>query len=255
VALKWIRCENGAVLLGGHIGGGLDLRGARLTGYDGPALNADRVIVEQDLLCTDGFAAAGGVWLSGAHIGGRLNMSGTHLTCPDAAALTAETITVDQDMVCTKGFLAEGGVRLNGAHIGGQLDLGDAHLIPNHEAELWPPKASPSTRPCSAMRSSPPRATSLFGVPRQRACLAASQETIRLGPPGCGPHHADHRPGRHVAGSPGPGRPGIGQLGWAERAGLSQRQAGVAAAGRRVRGLPTAGVQPARCCLPSSWRR
>jgi hypothetical protein len=57
-------------LLGAHVGGVLDLSRAQLTSSDQwPALNAERLTVDQNMVCRDGFTADGGVSLLGAHVG------------------------------------------------------------------------------------------------------------------------------------------------------------------------------------------
>jgi adhesin HecA-like repeat protein len=115
-------------LVGAHVGGQLDLRGATLTNPGGPALVADGLTVDQDLLCGEGFAATGEVRLVGAHVGGQLNLRGATLTNPGGRALSADGLTVDQNLVCGEGFKATGEVRLLGAHVGGQLNLSGASL-------------------------------------------------------------------------------------------------------------------------------
>src|SRR5215218_4811836 len=122
-------------LLGAHIGGQLDLSGAKLTNPNGPALTADGLSVDGSMFCREGFAAKGEVRVPSAHIGGQLNLKGAKLTNPNGPALTADRLSVDQDLVCREGFAASGEMRLAGAHIGGQLDLSGAKLTnPNGPA-------------------------------------------------------------------------------------------------------------------------
>lgn len=55
-------------LIGARITGQLIFNGATLTNPDGTALAADRLTVNGDMLCRDGFTATGEVRLPGAHI-------------------------------------------------------------------------------------------------------------------------------------------------------------------------------------------
>ncbi|MEU8259332.1 hypothetical protein AB0C02_01730, partial [Micromonospora sp. NPDC048999] len=53
----------------------------------GVALSADRLTVDQDVFCIDGFTATGEIRLPGAHIGGQLAFNGATLTNPRGLAL------------------------------------------------------------------------------------------------------------------------------------------------------------------------
>jgi hypothetical protein len=124
---------NGEVdLVGAHIGGSLDLNGARLTNPRGRALLADGLTVDHTMSCRQGFIAEGEVRLIGANIGHQLDFRGASLTIPhpteERRALDADKLTVGQNMLCREGFSAEGEVRLIGANIGGQLDFRGASL-------------------------------------------------------------------------------------------------------------------------------
>jgi hypothetical protein len=131
--------EWGTVRLpGAHIGGVLSMAGADLTNDTGPALYADSLQVDQDLLLDGGFRATGSgergsVRLPGAHIGSQLNMNGANLTNDTGPALYADSLQVDQALFLTDGFRATGSgalgtVRLHGAHIGGVLSMNGANL-------------------------------------------------------------------------------------------------------------------------------
>jgi hypothetical protein len=115
-------------LLGAHIGGTLDLRGASLSNPSGRALWANGLTVGHDMLCWEHFTAVGEVQLRGARIEGLLSLRGASLSNPSGRALWADRLTVGHNMVCGDGFTAAGEVRLSGARIGGQLDLGGASL-------------------------------------------------------------------------------------------------------------------------------
>ena len=119
---------NNIDLVGAHIGGSLDLRAVSLVNPGKCAVLADRLTVDQDLYCRDGFTVTGELRLPDAHIGGQFDLSSASLINPDGSALTADRLAVERDMVCQDGFNATGEIRLPGAHIGGQLDLTGAQL-------------------------------------------------------------------------------------------------------------------------------
>jgi adhesin HecA-like repeat protein len=108
-----------------------------LAGSQLPALDADGLVVNGDLLLGEGFTVAGrgehaAVRLLGAHITGQLNINGARLTNEAGPALIADGIHVDGDLF-GGGFVATGhgelgAVRLPGAHIIGQLNLNGAEL-------------------------------------------------------------------------------------------------------------------------------
>jgi hypothetical protein len=129
----------GAVnLSGAHIGGQFDCDTAELSNHCGPALDAEGLQVDQDMLLTSGFTATGSgdggaVNLGGAHIGGQLNCDTAELRNDSGPALDAEGLQVDQGMYLTSGFTAtgsgdDGAVCLGGARIGGQLGSAGAKL-------------------------------------------------------------------------------------------------------------------------------
>ena len=124
-------------LLGAHIGGNLEFDGAHLRNDSGPALNADNLDVDQDMLLggcrASGSGGPGAVRLFGAHIGGRLDGEGADLRNDSGPDLFADGLRVDQDVFMRGGFRATGSgdagaVRLLGARIGGNLDCTRAKL-------------------------------------------------------------------------------------------------------------------------------
>src|ERR1035437_2933321 len=128
--------DSGAVsLLGAHIGNQLNASGATLTNQSGPALDADTLRIDSDLLL-DGFTAtgsgdSGAVRLLGAHIGSQLNASGATLTNQSGPALNADTLQVDGDLLLTPQFAATGSgdaVNLSNAHISGRISLNVATI-------------------------------------------------------------------------------------------------------------------------------
>jgi hypothetical protein len=136
--------EAGAVkLVGAHVGN-LDCTDARIRNDGGPALAADRLQVDQDVVLSGGFEAIGAgelaaVGLIGANLG--------NLDCTDATirndsgpALAADTLRVDREVFLRGGFQAIGAgelgaVRLPGAHLGG-LDCTDARIRNNRGPAL-----------------------------------------------------------------------------------------------------------------------
>ncbi|MEV4659740.1 hypothetical protein [Micromonospora sp. NPDC049301] len=124
-------------LLGAHVGSQLNCGGARLENTLGPALNADNLRVDRDVLLSNGFTATsaseqGTIRLIGAHIGS-LSAGGARLTNTAGPVLDGDGLTVDRDVALDRGFTASsasdwGGVCLAGAHIGGLLACGGAQL-------------------------------------------------------------------------------------------------------------------------------
>lgn len=80
---------NGAVrLVGAHVGGQLDASDATIRNDTGPALSADRLRVDHDLILSAGFIAngareGGSVRLIGARIGGQLSVDPAAIEDPD----------------------------------------------------------------------------------------------------------------------------------------------------------------------------
>ncbi|WP_074309534.1 hypothetical protein [Micromonospora cremea] len=124
-------------LLGAHIGGQLNCGGAQLRNTAGPALNADNLRTDRDVLLSNGFTATsaseqGTIRLLGAHIGS-LSGGGARLTNTAGPVLDADGLTVDRDVALDGGFTATGTsewgtIGLAGAHIGGLLACGGARL-------------------------------------------------------------------------------------------------------------------------------
>jgi len=136
--------EGTADLRGAHIGGHFVCDGAQLRNDSGPALYADSLQVDQDMLMRSGFTATGGgedgaVRLPGARNGGNLDCTGATLRNDSGPALYADRLQVDQSVVLRDGFTAsasggggdgdgDGAVILTRARIGGHLDCTGAAL-------------------------------------------------------------------------------------------------------------------------------
>jgi hypothetical protein len=138
----------GVHLVRARIGGQLDLRGARLHGGDGPALDAREVTVEHSVRCCEDwnsrapFRTRGGVLLSGARIGGDLDLSGAQLLCRDHAALDATNLAIAHNLLGGAGarsrapLVIAGEMRLGGAHVAGRLELTGAQIRNGTETAL-----------------------------------------------------------------------------------------------------------------------
>jgi hypothetical protein len=130
--------EGMVVLNGARIGGHLDCSGAQLSNDSGPALVANSLQVDQDMVLRDGFTATGGgddgaIGLAGARIGGHLYCTGANLRNDSGPALDAYSLQVGLGMHLVGGFTATassglGAVNLTGAHIGARLLCDGASL-------------------------------------------------------------------------------------------------------------------------------
>ena len=122
-------------LEGSHVYGGVWLDSCRITGIlnltgahlshpggDAPLL-ADRMVVENNVYCNNGFTVEGEVRLPGAQVGGQLVFRGARLRNPKGQALYASRLAVSANVFCDGGFAAEGEIRLRGARIGGYLSM------------------------------------------------------------------------------------------------------------------------------------
>jgi hypothetical protein len=112
------RGDLGAVRLRGtHIGGMLTCTAAVLTndrGPGGPALGADGLMVDQDVLLDGGFTATGSgslsaVQLAGARIGGQLVCADATITSAGGSALTTDGLVVGQDLYLIRMTASGGG--------------------------------------------------------------------------------------------------------------------------------------------------
>jgi hypothetical protein len=123
-------------LLGAHIGGYLDLVGAKLTNDFGPALAADGIQVDGSAhlegLRATGYGRNGTVRLPGARIGRQLEVASAQLTNDFGPALIATGVQVGGNVVLSKlraaGRGEDGAVQLESAHVTGHLDLGEVKL-------------------------------------------------------------------------------------------------------------------------------
>ncbi|TDB92232.1 hypothetical protein [Actinomadura sp. 7K534] len=126
--LEGSRITGGLWLDGANITGILNMSGVQLSNPGGDALLADRLTVEANVYCDQGFAASGEVRLPGARVGGQLIFRGARLHNPAGAALYASRLDVAANVFCDGGFSAEGEIRLRGARVGGYLSFVGARL-------------------------------------------------------------------------------------------------------------------------------
>lgn len=136
--------EDGTVrLMSARIGGNLVLSRAVLANTSGPALSADRLIVDEnahlEVEMAEGVGQLGTVRMVGAHVG-QLILSGAVLANTDGPALFADGLIVDRDAsldsVRAEGAGEPGAVRLGAAHIKRQLDLRRAVVVNNNGSAL-----------------------------------------------------------------------------------------------------------------------
>jgi hypothetical protein len=126
--LEGSRISGGLWLDGANITGILNMSGVQLHNPGGDALLADRLTVEANVYCDQGFSSTGEVRLPGATVGGQLIFRGAQLHNPSGAALYASRLNVAANVFCDGGFTAEGEVRLRGASVGGYLSFVGARL-------------------------------------------------------------------------------------------------------------------------------
>ncbi|WP_141579259.1 hypothetical protein [Actinomadura sp. WMMA1423] len=126
--LEGSRINGGLWLDGANITGILNMSGVHLSNPGGDAMLADRLSVEANVYCDQGFTANGEVRLPGARVGGQLIFRGARLYNPSGAALYASRLDVAANVFCDGGFSAEGEVRLRGGRVGGYLSFVGARL-------------------------------------------------------------------------------------------------------------------------------
>ncbi|MFD7282320.1 hypothetical protein ACFV80_36180 [Streptomyces sp. NPDC059862] len=103
-----------------HLTGTMDLTGAHIEGM--PALHADSLVVERDLVCRDA-RITGEMLMWSCRIGGTFVLEGAHITNPDGATLNADGLTVDGGF-----FGGHTSPNSRGLHSQGELRLQDATI-------------------------------------------------------------------------------------------------------------------------------
>jgi hypothetical protein len=133
------RADGAIYLLGAHINGNLECRGAQVrSGANGRALYAERMTVGGDVYLDSypglrSFTADGTVYLLRAEIGGVLSCRGAQLRASGApeGSLFAQRVTVGNDVYLSDGLSASGTIQLRAAIIGGSLELAPDRLQPD----------------------------------------------------------------------------------------------------------------------------
>ena len=136
------RADGAIYLLGAHINGNLECRGAQIgSGNSGRSLYAERITVGGDVYLDSypglqNFTADGTVYLLNAEIGGMLSCRGAKLRGSGASegSLFAQRMSVGRDVYLTDGFSASGIVQLRAATIAGSLELAPDRL---QEDKRW----------------------------------------------------------------------------------------------------------------------
>ena len=127
LSLHGSRIEGALTLAGASVNGELDLSRTRLTGHDGVAVSASRLVVAGNFLAQD-LEAEGRVVLAGAVIAGTLDFSSASVRDRAGQAVAAERIAVGDHLNFTD-FNAHGQVMLRGGRIDGQVLFGGARLV------------------------------------------------------------------------------------------------------------------------------
>ena len=130
------RADGAIYLLGAHIKGNLECRGAHIRSQNnGPAMYAERMRVDGDVYLDSyssqrRFIAIGTVYLLKAEIGGVLSCRGAQLNASNASrpSMFAERMAVGGNVYLNEGFSASGCIDLNAATIGGSLEIAPDRL-------------------------------------------------------------------------------------------------------------------------------
>lgn len=104
------------------------LEDAALANPDGCALQAQRITVDGNVLCRNGFTAHGTVDMLDAHIKGSLDFSGATLNGRDDVALAAGRVRVERAVLFRNGFQSSGMVQIRNSRVGVFVDFADATL-------------------------------------------------------------------------------------------------------------------------------
>lgn len=115
--------ERKPILKGTEIAGELDFSGSTL-----PGLQADRTIIKDSLLLSNGFTSTSEIRLIGARIGSSLEFIGAQLNVTQSNAISADNAVIKGSVFLSKGFSSNGEIRLLGAQIDGNLSCKNAKL-------------------------------------------------------------------------------------------------------------------------------
>ncbi|OLF53290.1 hypothetical protein [Pseudomonas chlororaphis] len=115
-------------LIGAKIAGSLIFSGAQLDGKGHNALEADRCVVDANIVFEDEFSSLGEVRLNSATMKG-LKCSNCTFTATGGIALNADKARVSGSVFLSAGFHSIGTVRFTAARIDGQLSLKGSHHL------------------------------------------------------------------------------------------------------------------------------
>jgi hypothetical protein len=124
-------------LTGARVAQNLMLARARLLNPNGPVLNAERITVEGDMICSHEFRASGGkydnlIMLGGSRVLGDLNFSHASLKCRRGTALGGDSLSVQAslflDEMSATGRGDGGVLRFPRAKVGGVLQMEGAEV-------------------------------------------------------------------------------------------------------------------------------
>lgn len=132
--------RDGAIAIrGAHVGGSINLGGAKIQSKFGPALSADRVKVTGNILLGNmskavGSGTLGTLRLTSATIGGILLLDTAEIINDSGPALSADRLSVGGSVYCRSKFNASGtgengSIRLVGAQLGHQIIFQDATVV------------------------------------------------------------------------------------------------------------------------------
>lgn len=128
VQMKAFHSQGTICLIGAKIAGSLIFSAAQLDGLGNNALEADRCVIDANIIFDEGFKSLGEVRLNSATMKS-LNCSNCTFTATTGIALNADKARVSGSVFLSTGFHSIGTVRLTAAQIDGQLSLKGSHHL------------------------------------------------------------------------------------------------------------------------------
>jgi hypothetical protein len=123
-----VKAQGKVDLLRIRVARSLLLDGAELRNLNGDALDAGSLVVGDQVSCSEGFFAHGGVNLTHGQVGGEVYLMGATMVSPGRLVLAGRRLQTGGDVRCTDGFEAVGEARFMDAQIKGRLTFADAVL-------------------------------------------------------------------------------------------------------------------------------
>ncbi|CAI8990398.1 hypothetical protein [Pseudomonas chlororaphis] len=127
-SLRGFHCQGTLCLIGAKVAGSLIFSGAQLDGLGKNALDADRCVIDANIVFENGFKSSGEVRLNSATMKG-LKCSDCTFTATTGIALNADKAHVSGSVFLSTGFHSIGTVRFTAARIDGQLSLKGSHHL------------------------------------------------------------------------------------------------------------------------------